>query len=128
MLVLSGDHAADLGRDIPACSSPRRRRRAATMLTIELDDPGSYGRVVRERGRGGRARGRGESGRGRRRRAARDPRDQRRRLCLRRGPLAEALAGLSNDNAQGEYYLTDVFSSLREAGHTVAAHPPRTSP
>src|SRR4029078_9898422 len=39
------------------------------------------------------------------------------------GPLAEALAGLSNDNAQGEYYLTDVFSSLRDAGHSVAARP-----
>ena len=37
-------------------------------------------------------------------------------------PLAAALAGLSNDNAQGEYYLPDVFPALREAGHTVAAH------
>ena len=37
-------------------------------------------------------------------------------------PLAEALAGLSNDNAQGEYYLPDVFPALREAGHSVAAH------
>ncbi len=37
-------------------------------------------------------------------------------------PLAAALATLSNDNAQGEYYLPDVFPALREAGHTVAAH------
>ncbi len=37
-------------------------------------------------------------------------------------PLATALAGLSNDNAQGEYYLPDVFPALREAGHSVAAH------
>ena len=37
-------------------------------------------------------------------------------------PLAAALAGLSNDNAQGEYYLPDVFPALREAGHSVAAH------
>ena len=37
-------------------------------------------------------------------------------------PLAAALAGLANDNAQGEYYLPDVFPALREAGHTVAAH------
>ena len=33
------------------------------------------------------------------------------------GPLATALAGLSNDNAQGEYYLPDVFPALREAGY-----------
>ncbi len=32
------------------------------------------------------------------------------------------MAGLSNDNAQGEYYLPDVFPALRDAGHTVAAH------
>ena len=31
-------------------------------------------------------------------------------------PLAEALAGLSNDNAQGEYLLPDVFPALRAAG------------
>jgi len=37
-------------------------------------------------------------------------------------PLAAALARLSNDNAQGEYYLPDVFPALHEAGHTVAAH------
>jgi bifunctional UDP-N-acetylglucosamine pyrophosphorylase/glucosamine-1-phosphate N-acetyltransferase len=37
-------------------------------------------------------------------------------------PLARALAGLSNDNAQGEYYLPDVFPALREAGLSVAAH------
>ena len=37
-------------------------------------------------------------------------------------PLATALAGLSNDNAQGEYYLPDVFTALRAAGLAVAAH------
>ena len=43
------------------------------------------------------------------------------------GPLAEALAGLSNDNAQGEYYLTDVFPALREAGPS-RRRPPRRRP
>jgi bifunctional UDP-N-acetylglucosamine pyrophosphorylase/glucosamine-1-phosphate N-acetyltransferase len=38
------------------------------------------------------------------------------------GPLAEALAGLSNENAQGEYYLPDALPALREAGHAVGAH------
>src|SRR5690606_24786490 len=37
-------------------------------------------------------------------------------------PLVAALEGLSNDNAQGEYYLPDVFPALREAGYSVAAH------
>jgi bifunctional UDP-N-acetylglucosamine pyrophosphorylase/glucosamine-1-phosphate N-acetyltransferase len=33
----------------------------------------------------------------------------------------ELLAGLTNDNAQGEYYLTDVLAAARGAGDTVAA-------
>jgi bifunctional UDP-N-acetylglucosamine pyrophosphorylase/glucosamine-1-phosphate N-acetyltransferase len=95
---------------------------AATMLTIELDDPGTYGRVVR--GEGGavervvEAKADGDA----------DPEQ----LAIREvnagtyafdaAPLAAALATLSNDNAQGEYYLPDVFPALREAGHAVAAH------
>ena len=92
------------------------------MLTIELEDPGSYGRVVRGDG--------GEVERVVEAKAAGDAGAD--ELAIREinagtyafdaGPLAEALDGLSNDNAQGEYYLTDVFSALREAGHTVAGH------
>jgi bifunctional UDP-N-acetylglucosamine pyrophosphorylase/glucosamine-1-phosphate N-acetyltransferase len=95
---------------------------AATMLTIELDEPGSYGRVVRaEAGAVERvveAKADGDA----------DPAQ----LAIREvnagtyafdaGPLAAALATLSNDNAQGEYYLPDVFPALRDAGHAVAAH------
>jgi bifunctional UDP-N-acetylglucosamine pyrophosphorylase/glucosamine-1-phosphate N-acetyltransferase len=96
---------------------------AATMLTIELDDPAAYGRVVRGAG--------GEVERVVEAKAAGDADDD--ELAIREinagayvfdaAPLAAALAGLANDNAQGEYYLPDVFPALREAGHAVAAHP-----
>ena len=43
--------------------------------------------------------------------------------CFRRGLLAPALRRLSPENAQGEYYLTDVLEVLRQAGHTVVAVP-----
>jgi bifunctional UDP-N-acetylglucosamine pyrophosphorylase/glucosamine-1-phosphate N-acetyltransferase len=43
--------------------------------------------------------------------------------CFRRGLLAPALRRLSPDNAQGEYYLTDVVSVLGQAGHLVLAVP-----
>ena len=36
--------------------------------------------------------------------------------------LVEALPRISNDNAKGEYYLTDVVGIAREAGLTVGAH------
>jgi bifunctional UDP-N-acetylglucosamine pyrophosphorylase / glucosamine-1-phosphate N-acetyltransferase len=95
---------------------------AATMLTIELEDPGSYGRVLRGAS--------GEVERVVEAKAAGDAdADQ---LAIREinagtyafdaEPLAAAIASLSNDNAQGEYYLPDVFPILRETGHTVAAH------
>ncbi len=95
---------------------------AATLLTIELEEPGSYGRVVRD-AEGGveavvEAKAAGDA----------DPAQ----LAIREinagtyvfeaAPLAAALAGLANDNAQGEYYLTDVFAALRAAGLGVAAH------
>ena len=123
VLVLSGDvpllSAEVIGGLLEAHAASDA---AATMLTIELDDPGSYGRVVR-----------GPSGEVERvveAKAAGDASGE--ELAIREinagtyafdaAPLAAALAGLSNDNAQGEYYLPDVFPALREAGHSVAAH------
>ena len=43
--------------------------------------------------------------------------------CFRRSLLAPALRRLSPENAQGEYYLTDAVSVLRQAGHSVLAVP-----
>jgi len=123
VLVLSGDHpliSADvISRFLEAHASADA---AATMMTIELEDPGSYGRVVRDASGGVErvveAKAAGDA----------DPEQ----LAIREinagtyafdaAPLAAALRTLSNDNAQGEYYLPDVFPALREAGHTVAAH------
>ena len=95
---------------------------AATMLTIELDDPGSYGRVVRTAS--------GEVERVVEAKAAGDATPEQLAIgeinagtyVFSAGPLAAALAGLSNDNAQGEYYLPDVLPALRAAGHAVGAH------
>jgi bifunctional UDP-N-acetylglucosamine pyrophosphorylase/glucosamine-1-phosphate N-acetyltransferase len=123
VLVLSGDvpliSAGTIAGLLEAhAASPA----AATMLTIELEEPGAYGRVVRtdsrEVERVVEAKVAGDA----------DPAQ----LAIREinagtyvfdaAPLAVALAALANDNAQGEYYLPDVFPALREAGHSVAAH------
>ncbi len=123
VLVLSGDHPLISAEIVSAfLSAHASSGAAATMMTIELEDPGTYGRVVRGAG--------GEIERVVEAKAGGDASDE--ELAIREinagtyafeaGPLATALAGLSNDNAQGEYYLTDVFAALREAGHSVAGH------
>ena len=124
VLVLSGDvpliSAATIASLLEAHeASPT----AATMLTIELDEPAAYGRVVRS--------GSGEEvERVVEAKAAGDADVA--QLEIREvnagtyvfdsAHLVAALAEISNDNAQGEYYLPDVFPALRAAGHSVAAH------
>ena len=123
VLVLSGDVPLIGTETIAAllaahAASPA----AATMLTIELDDPAAYGRVLRS--------AEGDVERVVEAKAAGDASAEQLAISeinagtyvFDAGPLATALAGLANDNAQGEYYLPDVFTTLREAGHTVAAH------
>jgi bifunctional UDP-N-acetylglucosamine pyrophosphorylase/glucosamine-1-phosphate N-acetyltransferase len=122
VLVLSGDVPL-ISADLIAAliEAHEASEAAATMLTIELDDPGSYGRVVRTPD--GDVEGVAEA------KAAGDADSS--QLAIKEinagtyvfdaAPLAAALAGLSNDNAQGEYYLPDVVPALRTAGRTVAA-------
>ncbi|MBN2711734.1 MAG: NTP transferase domain-containing protein [Planctomycetes bacterium] len=43
-------------------------------------------------------------------------------MCFRADALWDALDGLSNDNSQNEYYLTDVIGILLAKGEKVAAH------
>jgi bifunctional UDP-N-acetylglucosamine pyrophosphorylase / glucosamine-1-phosphate N-acetyltransferase len=96
---------------------------AATMVTMELDDPSGYGRVVRgadggvERVVETKARGDASAA----------------ELAIREvnagvyafggAELLEALDGLRSDNEQGELYLPDVLPLLRARGKPVAAHP-----
>jgi bifunctional UDP-N-acetylglucosamine pyrophosphorylase/glucosamine-1-phosphate N-acetyltransferase len=123
VLVLSGDVPLISAETIAGLLAAHESSgAAATMLTIELDEPGSYGRVVRD----------AEGGVDRvvEAKAAGDATAE--QLAIREinagtyvfqaGPLAQALAGLSNENAQGEYYLPDVLPALRDAGHVVGAH------
>jgi bifunctional UDP-N-acetylglucosamine pyrophosphorylase/glucosamine-1-phosphate N-acetyltransferase len=123
VLVLSGDVPLISTDTIAALlAAHAASAAAATMLTIELDDPAAYGRVVRAAD--GSVEGVVEA------KAAGDADPA--QLAIREinagtyvfdaAPLAAALAGLSADNAQGEYYLPDVFTALRAEGLSVAAH------
>jgi bifunctional UDP-N-acetylglucosamine pyrophosphorylase/glucosamine-1-phosphate N-acetyltransferase len=94
----------------------REAEAAATLLTARVDDPTGYGRIVRD-AQGGVDRIVEQS----------DADDDELAIdevnpsiyCFRRGLLAPALRRLSPENAQGEYYLTDVIAVLRQAGHLV---------
>lgn len=91
---------------------------AATVLTAVVDNPAGYGRIVRD---------------GQNRMAGivedRDCNDEERRIreintgiaCFDNRKLFAALRRVTNHNAQGEYYLTDVIGLLREDGERVEA-------
>ncbi len=91
---------------------------AATLTTVELDDPEHYGRIVR-----------GDDGDVRRIVEYRDASPDERDIdeinvglyVFRSDALRPALGRLRSDNDQGELYLTDAVHLLLDAGHTVAS-------
>lgn len=91
-------------------------RAAATVLTAELEDPYGYGRIVRDR-----------SGKIVRIVEERDASGEERTIrevnsgiyAFALAPLFEALDGLAADNAQSEYYLTDLVSIYRRRNQRV---------
>lgn len=95
---------------------------AATMATMELEDPSGYGRVVRDAD--------GAVERVVETKVAGDATTA--ELAIREvntgvlafqgAALIDALGGLGADNAQGELYLPDVLPVLRSAGRPVHAH------
>ena len=96
---------------------------AATVMTAEMDDPGSYGRIVRD------ANGDIEKIVEAKESAGDATAEE---LAIKEvntgtyvfdaAPLAENLDRISNDNAQGEYYLGDVLPLIRADDGRVAAH------
>lgn len=108
VLILSGDAPLTRTQTIERMLALHRERRAAaTVLTAVLPDPDGYGRVVRDR-----------DGRILRIVEHKDATAEERAIReINSGiyvfgcrPLFDALAEVRNDNAQGEYYLPDVFS------------------
>lgn len=121
VFVLAGDTPLLREETLAMLASEHRLTdAAATLLTAELDDPTGYGRVIRD-GRGGVERIVEQV----------DANDAELEItevnpsiyCFRRAFLAPALRRLSPENAQGEYYLTDVVGVLRQAGHAVMGVP-----
>jgi bifunctional UDP-N-acetylglucosamine pyrophosphorylase/glucosamine-1-phosphate N-acetyltransferase len=118
-LVLYGDvplTAPDtLARLVEAAGTGR-----LALLTVDLDDPTGYGRIVREAGRVVRIVEHRDADD-----ATRAIREVNTGILVAPTPaLKRWLAGLSNDNAQREYYLTDVVAAAVADGVEVVATQP----
>lgn len=91
---------------------------AASMATAVLEDPTGYGRIVRD-----------EKGEFVEIIEQLDATPKQREIkevfpsyyCVRSEDLFFALSKLKNDNKKGEYYLTDIYGHLRQAGKKVVA-------
>jgi bifunctional UDP-N-acetylglucosamine pyrophosphorylase/glucosamine-1-phosphate N-acetyltransferase len=123
VVLLSGDHPLVSGEVVAGLLDTHASSgAAATVMTTELEDPASYGRVIRD--------GNGDI---ERIVEAKPPTDATpEELAIREintgtyafdaGALTGALARIGNDNSQGEYFIGDVLPLLRDAGLRVAAH------
>ena len=121
LLVLSGDvpliREETLGQMILQHRTHRGHGAACTLLSVKLDDPTGYGRVIRD----------GE-GRFERIVEQKDASPEERQLhevnagiyCFETRLLFPALERVQPANAQGEYYLTDVPGILRADGEDVS--------
>jgi bifunctional UDP-N-acetylglucosamine pyrophosphorylase/glucosamine-1-phosphate N-acetyltransferase len=95
---------------------------AATMLTMELEDPAGYGRVVRDAD-GGVLRVAETKAAGDATAAELAIREVNTGvLCFDGAALLDVLDRLGSDNAQGEVYLPDTLTLLRADGRRVGAH------
>ena len=118
VVVLSGDVPLTQAATLRALVEAGAGERLA-LLTVRLPDPTGYGRIVR-----------GEGGTVQRIVEHKDANDAERAIdeiysgimAVPAQRLAGWLARLTNDNAQGEYYLTDIVSMAVADGVPVAAH------
>jgi bifunctional UDP-N-acetylglucosamine pyrophosphorylase / glucosamine-1-phosphate N-acetyltransferase len=118
-LVLYGDvpltHTATLGPLVAAASAGR-----LGLLTVNLQHPDGYGRIVRENGRVSRIVEHKDATPAER--AIQEVNTGILAVATRR--LKQWIAELKNDNVQGEYYLTDVIALAGRDGVEVETHQP----
>ena len=119
ILILSGDVPPTRPETLRRLIDEHHRaQNALTLLTMKLSDPAMYGRIVRD-----------ADGSVTRIVEAKDASDEEKRIdevnagiyIFNGAHLFENLRNLGNQNAQGEYYLTDLLAVLRQGGQRVGA-------
>src|SRR5215218_6437271 len=123
LLVLSGDvplvRAETLGSLVHQHRTHRGRGAACTLMAVRLEDPTGYGRVIRD-----------EEGRFQKIVEQKDATAEERQVgeinagiyCFETRLLFPALERVQPQNAQGEFYLTDVPAILRADGEDVSVY------
>lgn len=121
VVVVAGDVPLLRGETLAEFAAAHEQAgRAVSILTGVVPNPFGYGRIVRDAD--GNVEGIVEE---------KDATDEQRAiqeinsgiLAFDGAFLADAVHKITNDNAKGEYYLTDAVHLAREAGQTVGAHP-----
>jgi len=122
LLVLAGDGPLVQSETLAKLLEIHRRRRyvACSVATCIMDNPGAYGRILRDEI--GEMLGIVEY------LDATEAQHQIKEInvslyCFDLPRLLEVLGDLRNDNAKGEYYLTDALGMLRARGYALAAVP-----
>lgn len=119
VLILSGDVPLTRAETLRALIEQHEREaNALTLLTMRLDEPGMYGRIIRD-----------ATGAVVRIVEAKDASESEKSIhevnagiyLFDAGDLFANLRNLSTNNAQGELYLTDLIWLLREGGRRVGA-------
>lgn len=117
VLVVAGDTPLLQAETLQQLIAHHRNCQAtATVLSTTLDDPFGYGRIVRD-----------QDGRLERIVEEKDANPEEKKIdeinsgmyCLQVKEAFAALQKLGSSNAQGEYYLTDILSILKNKGHRV---------
>ncbi|MDN5744290.1 MAG: bifunctional UDP-N-acetylglucosamine diphosphorylase/glucosamine-1-phosphate N-acetyltransferase GlmU [Nocardioidaceae bacterium] len=119
VLIAYGDTPLLAGQTLRTFADFHRTSTAAvSIMSGIVADPHGYGRIVRD-----------ETGAVQAIVEEKDASDEQRAICeINSGILAfdaafltETIGSIGNDNAKGEFYLTDAIGLARGAGHTVAA-------
>lgn len=119
VLILCGDTPLIQAKTLERLLEVHKNKdNACTVLTAELDNPFGYGRIVRDR--------KGQVLKIVEEKDADAPTKAIKEInsgmyCFKGAQLKSFLSKLTNDNAQGEYYLTDMLALLNEAGYKVGS-------
>ena len=117
-LILCGDTPLVDGAELAKfCEAHKASGAVASVMTAKMVDPTGYGRILRDFE--GNVSGIVEQ---------KDVTEAQQQIneintgiyCIECPELFQVLKTLKNDNAQGEYYLTDVLGKFREAGKKIA--------